>query len=78
MPRKLIPRPCNCGGTTKGGEWLPGHDQKLRAAIEVKAAGMGDAGKEQAMAKKRLQNDLMRVLRLTGHSDLKWSDTSGH
>ncbi|MBW1945830.1 MAG: hypothetical protein JRJ51_23815 [Deltaproteobacteria bacterium] len=42
MPRRLYPKPCscNCGGTTKGGEWLPGHDQKLRAAIEGKAGGL--------------------------------------
>ena len=42
MPRKIIPKPCrcNCGGITKGGEWLPGHDQKLRAAIEGKAGGL--------------------------------------
>ena len=42
MPRKIIPKPCNCncGGTTKGGEWLPGHDQRLRAAIEGKAGGL--------------------------------------
>ena len=42
MPRKLYSKPCNCncGGTTKGGEWLPGHDQKLRAAIEAKVGGL--------------------------------------
>ena len=42
MPRKMVPRRCNCncGGMTKGGWYLPGHDQKLRAAIEEKAGGL--------------------------------------
>ena len=42
MPRKLIPQKCHCGcsGVTKGGWYLPGHDQKLRAAIEEKAGGL--------------------------------------
>ena len=42
MPRKMVPRLCNCdcGEMTKGGWYLPGHDQKLRAAIEGKAGGL--------------------------------------
>ena len=42
MPRKMVPRLCNCdcGGMTKGGWYLPGHDQKLRAAIEEKTGGL--------------------------------------
>ncbi len=38
----MIPKPCGCGckGMTKGGDYLPGHDQKLRAAIEEKAGGI--------------------------------------
>ena len=42
MPRKLTPKPCKCGckQMTKGGEWLPGHDRKLEAAIAEKAGGI--------------------------------------
>ena len=42
MPRKVVPRSCNCGcgGQTKGGRYLPGHDQKLRTAIEETAGGL--------------------------------------
>jgi hypothetical protein len=31
---------CGCGGETKGGRYLPGHDQKLRAEIERRAGGL--------------------------------------
>ena len=31
---------CGCDGTTKGGKFLPGHDQKLRAAIEAEVGGL--------------------------------------
>lgn len=31
---------CGCGGKTKGGKFLPGHDQKLRSAIEKAAGGL--------------------------------------
>ena len=43
MPRKIAPGPCACGceETTKGsGDFLPGHDQKLRAAIERHVGGI--------------------------------------
>ena len=35
MPRKsrTYQCACGCGGTTKGGHWLPGHDAKLISAI---------------------------------------------
>ena len=41
-PRKLDPKPCacGCGETTKTGQFLPGHDQKLRSAIEKAAGGL--------------------------------------
>ena len=35
--RKCI---CGCGEETKGGRFRPGHDQKLRAAIEDAAGGL--------------------------------------
>lgn len=38
MPRKIVPKPCacGCGGMTKGGVFLPGHDAKtISAIIEV-------------------------------------------
>lgn len=31
---------CGCGGETKGGKFLPGHDQTLRMAIEKAAGGL--------------------------------------
>lgn len=31
---------CGCGDDTAGGHFLPGHDQKLRAAIEKAAGGL--------------------------------------
>ena len=31
---------CGCGEPTKGGRFKPGHDQKLRAAIEHAAGGL--------------------------------------
>ncbi len=31
---------CGCGEQTKGGKYLPGHDQKLRVAIEDAAGGL--------------------------------------
>jgi len=31
---------CGCGETTAGGQFLPGHDQKLRIAIERKVGGL--------------------------------------
>lgn len=31
---------CGCGDNTKGGKFRPGHDQKLRAAIEDAAGGL--------------------------------------
>jgi hypothetical protein len=31
---------CGCGETTGGGLYLPGHDQKLRAAIEARVGGL--------------------------------------
>lgn len=31
---------CGCGEETKGGKFRPGHDQKLRAAIEEATGGL--------------------------------------
>lgn len=41
-PRKVDPKPCacGCGNTTKTGTFLPGHDQKLRSAIEQEVGGL--------------------------------------
>jgi len=37
-----MPKPCacGCGDEMHGGDFLPGHDQKLRVAIEAKAGGL--------------------------------------
>lgn len=41
-PRKIreFDCACGCGGKTRGGEFLPGHDQTLRTAIEAKVGGL--------------------------------------
>ncbi|NNL07493.1 MAG: hypothetical protein HKO86_07190 [Gammaproteobacteria bacterium] len=41
MAQKLQARycACGCGGLCKG-QWLPGHDQRLRAAIEHEVGGL--------------------------------------
>jgi hypothetical protein len=31
---------CGCGEETKGGKFRPGHDQRLRTAIEEAAGGL--------------------------------------
>jgi len=42
VPRKIRPKPCacGCGSTTKGGNFLPGHDAKLLSAIVDKVGGV--------------------------------------
>ena len=42
MPRKLTSKQCGCGcgGQTKGGIFLPGHDSKLLSAIIEKTGGL--------------------------------------
>ena len=40
MPGKMVPRLCGCGGMTRGGWYIPGHDQKPRSAIEEKVGGL--------------------------------------
>ena len=31
---------CGCGGITAGGNFLPGHDQRLRAELERRVGGL--------------------------------------
>ncbi len=31
---------CRCGANTEGGDFLPGHDQKLRVALEERVGGL--------------------------------------
>jgi len=39
--QKLQPKYCACGcGGISRNKWLPGHDQKLRAAIENEVGGL--------------------------------------
>lgn len=42
MPRKIIPKKCSCGcgGITKGGTFLPGHDQRVLSAIIERVGGI--------------------------------------
>jgi hypothetical protein len=50
---------CGCGGETKGGRFLPGHDQKLRAAIEREVGGLEELRHvvEKALARKIVVSD---------------------
>ncbi len=36
---------CGCGEQTKGGKFLPGHDQKLRKKLETAVGGVALLGK---------------------------------
>lgn len=57
-PRTPRPRPtaggqpcrCKCGGTTKGGRFLPGHDARFHAAEKRIAAGTGTAADKVMVA----------------------------
>ena len=42
MPRKIIPKQCSCGcgGVTRGGDYLPGHDAKILSAIIENVGGV--------------------------------------
>ena len=31
---------CGCGKETRGGDFLPGHDQRLRTALEQRVGGL--------------------------------------
>lgn len=42
---------CGCGGTTKGGKFLPGHDMKLKGALKRAAAG-GDKDAYQELSRR--------------------------
>ncbi len=46
---------CGCGEQTKGGKWLPGHDQKLRTAIENAVGGLESL---RAIAEKHLGHEI--------------------
>lgn len=40
---------CGCGGTTKGGEFQPGHDAKLRSQLIAKLRSETDGRKRNAV-----------------------------
>ena len=42
MPRKIVPKQCGCGcgGMTRGGVFLPGHDAKTLSAIIENVGGV--------------------------------------
>jgi len=42
MPRKIIPKECGCGcgGMTKGGQFIPGHDSILLSSIVQRVGGL--------------------------------------
>jgi len=46
---------CGCGEQTKAGKWLPGHDQKLRSAIENAVGGLESL---RAIAEKQLGHEI--------------------
>ena len=47
MPRKIVPKPCacGCGGITRGGAFLPGHDAKTLSAIIETTGGTSNLKK---------------------------------
>jgi len=42
MPRKIRPRKCacGCGATTRGGNFLPGHDARTLSAVVSSVGGV--------------------------------------
>jgi hypothetical protein len=61
---------CGCGESTKGGKFLPGHEQKLRKSLEQEVGGVAlldklvKAGKLYADGKMGLEDlgDLVRLI----------------
>jgi hypothetical protein len=59
---------CGCGKSPEGGTFLPGHDQKLRAALEARVGGVLSmrtlvAAAESYAKGQRTADDLGRVVR---------------
>lgn len=44
MPRKIIPKlcDCGCGEMTRGGDFIPGHDAKLLSSIVSSVGGIAN------------------------------------
>jgi len=42
---------CGCGESTKGGKFLPGHEQKLRKSLEQEVGGVALLGRLVAAGK---------------------------
>lgn len=65
---------CGCGESTKGGKFLPGHEQKLRKSLEEKVGSVAllgrlvEAGKLYADGKISLE-DLGRLVQLIFRQD---------
>jgi hypothetical protein len=65
---------CGCGEQTKGGKFMPGHEQKLRKALEAKVGGAAllarlvQAAELYAHGKMGLE-DLGRLVRLIFRQD---------
>ena len=49
---------CGCGGETRGGVFLPGHDQRLRSNIEEKIGGLLNLDKLVDSAEKYADDQL--------------------
>jgi hypothetical protein len=65
---------CGCGGRTKGGRFLPGHDAKLKKALMADAL----AGKKRAVNKlEKLGWSRFLVLKGSTHRGGSGSRTSG-
>lgn len=65
---------CGCGETTKGGKFLPGHEQKLRKSMEEKVGGVALMARLVAAAKlyadgKMGLDDLGRLVQLIFRRD---------
>ncbi len=65
---------CGCGEPTKGGKFLPGHDQKLRKSLEQEVGGVAllaklvESGKRYADGKMSLE-DLGGLVKLIFSQD---------
>jgi hypothetical protein len=60
---------CGCGQETRGGDFLPGHDQKLRTALEQRVGGLSTMAKvvvscEAAVEGRITADALVQTLRI--------------
>ncbi len=52
---------CGCGGATTAGDFVPGHDQKLRARLEKEVGGVLAMEELVTVAKRYSTGDLLEA-----------------